>query len=142
MKKILIGLIVVTGFLFQACDEELSGDDYDFSTSLPPYVTINNVDTLDVSPGDTIPISFSMRTALQQEATVTYTVTGAVSIPNTVVTIERNKTSATASIPIPVTTGIPALAKILIANATKQDGSPLTIGQKNNPKIEKVIRIQ
>ena len=142
MRRILIGLIAITGLLFQACDKELSGDDYDFSNSLPPCVTISTSAAEDLQPGDTATVTFAMRTAMQQEVTVNYKVEGAFTLANQTITIERNKTSVVANIPVPATTPVdPAgtTATLTLVSATKADGSPLTIGQRNNPEAQKVV---
>ncbi len=141
MNKILIGLLAISGFLFQGCDEKLSGDDYDFSSSLPPYVTISTSAAADLQPGDTATVTFAIRTAMQQEVTVNYKVEGAFALTNQTIIIERNKTSVVANIPVPATTPVDSagtMATLTLVSATKADGSPLTIGQRNNPDAQKV----
>lgn len=83
-----------------------------------------------------------MRTALQKAVTVTYSVAGDVSMPNQTVTIDRDKTSATATVSIPAniitTPGTTKTATLTLDKAVTADGTNLTIGQNNIASKQKV----
>ena len=84
-----------------------------------------------------------MRTALQQAVTVYYDVTGGgVNLTNQTIIIDRDKTSAVATVAIPNNVIVPpatsATATLTLVKATKADGVLLTIGSKNDPATQKV----
>ena len=136
MKKILIPILILSAAAcFQACDKTSPGDNYDFTNSLPPYVTISSLAPITVYQDTTVNITFQMRTSLQQPVTVTYDVTGAVNMPNQTAVINIDKTSAVAAVTIPgniiTTPGTTATATLTLVKAVTADGKNLTIGQNN-----------
>lgn len=143
MIKILIGILIITAAFFQACDKISPGDNYDFSNSLPPYVTISSLAPKTVPQGDTLDFTFQMRTSLQQAVTVSYDVTGAVAVPAQTVVIDRDKTTAVVAIAIPpntiTTPGDTATATLTLLKAVTEDGKNLTIGQNNVASDQQVV---
>ncbi len=142
MNKILIGILFLTAVFFQACNKTSPGDNYDFSNSLPPYVTISNLAGRTVYQDTTLNFTFQMRTSLQQAVTVTYEVTGAVNLTNQTVVINRDKATAVAAVTIPgniiTTPGTTATATLTLLKAVTADGKNLTIGQTNDPTTQRV----
>lgn len=137
MKNIFLFLLITASVLFQACDKTSPGDNFDFSNSLPPYVTISNLAERTVYQDTTLNFTFQMRTSLQQPVTVTYEVTGAVNLPNQIAVIDRDKTSAVATVTIPgniiTTPGATATATLKLLKAVTADGKSLTLGRDNDP---------
>ncbi len=144
MKRTYISLLVIIAFAFVACDKESGGTEYDFSNSLPSYITLTDAqsripDTIDVVSGDEIPVTFTMRTGQSKVVTVTYNVTGGFELANQTVDIERYKTNKDVIVAVPGDAEPGSLAAINLVSAVKSDGSALTIGRYNDPSIEKVI---
>ncbi len=151
MKKILYICLLMPLMVFQSCKKEYSpGNNYDFSNSLPPYVAFNK--TADVSvaldadhtTAGAAAFTFITRTALQQAITVTYSVTGALTLSNQTAIIARNTTSIAISVPVPANTA-PGTAVITLTKAVAADGTVLTIGADNvaaNQKANIVITQQ
>jgi hypothetical protein len=142
MKKIFL-LLAISGGLLTSCEKEDSpGDNYDFSNTLPPYVTLSSTATKTVAQGGSTTFNFVMRTALQEAVTVYYNVTGDVNLTNQTVVIDRDKTTATASVTIPAGTITPpattATATLTLVKAVTASGRELTIGQRNTPATQKV----
>ena len=142
MKKIFFALFILAA-VFQSCDKHTSlGDNYDLSNTLPPYVALSSTASKTVAQGASTSVTFQLRTALQQKVTVTYSVTGAVNLPNQTVVIDREKTSVVVPINIPANTIVApattATATLTLVKAVKEDGTELTIGSKNNPATQKV----
>ena len=142
MKKIILLISIVGGFLLQSCDKKGPGDNYEFSNSLPPYVTLSSTAAKTVAQGGSTTFTFGLKTSLQQVVTVTYSITGAVNLPNQTATIARDALSGTATVNIP--TGViilpatTATATLTLIKATKADGTALTIGSTNNAAAQKV----
>ena len=143
MKKILFFLLLPAACMVVSCEKaESPGDNYDFSNSLPPYVTLSSTAAKTVRQGNSTTVNFVMRTALQEAVTVYYNISGAVNLTNQTVVIERDKTTATATINIPAGVIVPpattATATLTLVKAVKADGTLLTIGQRNTPATQKV----
>ncbi|HWJ92769.1 MAG TPA: hypothetical protein VNR87_16750 [Flavisolibacter sp.] len=143
MKKIFFILTAFSAFCLASCEQDDSpGDNYDFSNSLPPYVALSSTATKTVKQGGSTTFTFQTRTAMQQQITVTYNVTGAVTLNNQTVVIDRDKTSAVATVNIPNGVIVPpatsATATLTLVKAVTADGRELTLGQKNNPASQKV----
>ncbi|SMC73789.1 hypothetical protein SAMN04488101_102598 [Pedobacter nyackensis] len=142
MKKIIVLLSITAVFLLQACEKKGPGDNYDFSNSLPPYVALSSTAAVSVKQGTAANISFLVKTAIQQQVTITYKVTGAINIPSATVVLNREAFTVAASIPTagsivaPATT---ATATLTLVSAVKADGTVLTIGSKNDPQNQKVV---
>ncbi|HEX7903022.1 MAG TPA: hypothetical protein VF487_04005 [Chitinophagaceae bacterium] len=143
MKKIVLYISVLGLLTVQSCEKDASpGDNYDFSTSLPPYVALSSTAAKTVKQGTSTTFTFQMRTAMQQKVTVYYDVTGGgVNLTNQTAVIDRDKTSVVATVNIPVVIVAPATtatATLTVVKAVADDGSLLTIGSKNNPTTQKV----
>ena len=134
--------MLVMAIAVAGCKKDYQGDTYNFDNSLPPYVTLSSLSAKTVVQGKSAAFTFQMRTALQQSVTVTYSISGAVSMPNQTVLIDRDKTSAVATVNIPnniiTTPGTTATATLTLVKAVTADGTPLTIGQKNTPATQVV----
>jgi len=120
---------------FQSCKKEYSpGNNYDFSNSLPPYITIRT-SALTVKQGNTATFAFTLRTALQQAVTVVYSVSGAITLANQTATIPKNTLTANGSFVVPagtiVSPATSATATVTLISATAADGTKLTIGANN-----------
>jgi hypothetical protein len=143
MKKIFFAIIILAAIL-QACDKhESPGDNYDLSNTLPPYVAFSSTAAKTVKQGASTTVTFQLRTALQQKVTVYYDVTGGgVNLTNQTVVIDRDKTSAAATINIPANAIVPpattAQTTVKLVKAMTESGTMLTIGSKNNPETQKV----
>jgi hypothetical protein len=143
MKQMLFLVSVAGLFALTSCDKKTSpGDNFDFSNALPPYVTLSSTATKTVHQGSNVNFTFQMRTAMQQTVTVYYDVTGDVNLTNQTVVIDRDKTSAVASVAIPsdaiIAPNTSATATLTLVKAVAADGTQLTIGQKNTPATQKV----
>lgn len=144
MKKLLILLLSATIFGFQSCDkDEAATEGFDFSNTLPPYVELSSTAAKTVKQGASTTFTFVMRSALQQNVTVSYDVTGGgLNLTNQTVVIERNKLNAVVTVPIPanaiVAPATTASATLTLTKAVTASGAQLTIGQKNVPGAQKV----
>src|SRR5687767_6311171 len=126
MKKYLLMMLLSSAFLTQSCmDEDSPGMDYNIENSLPPYVTITSTAARTVVKGQPAVVAFSIRTGIQQEVTVTYSVTGGITLANQTVKIPRNGLTVNASIPTTGATGTTATLTLLSAKTA--DGKDLTI---------------
>jgi hypothetical protein len=132
MKKTLIYILFATlSIVIVSCKKTSPGDNYDFSNSLPPYVTLSSK-SISVSSGtSSAKVSFNMRTALEQDVTITYNLTGIVNANNQTLVIPKETTIASASIARPTTGATTGTATLTVVKAVKVDGTALTIGQNN-----------
>ena len=155
MKKLIIYICLLLPVVaIQSCKKEFSpGNNYDFSNPLPPYAALGSTAALDVEldPDLVTPSSadftFVLRTALQQSVTLTYSVTGAITLSNQTAVIAKNITSVAVS--IPVAAGFPvdpvtqtATATVTLTKAVAADGTILALGANNvaaNQKMNIVI---
>lgn len=143
MKKVIFAIFTIS-IIFQSCGKHESlGDNYDLSNTLAPYVTLSSTSAKTVKQGASTTVTFQLRTALQQKVTVYYDVTGGgVNLTNQTFVIDREKTSAAATINIPVNVIVPpatsATATLKLVKAVTESGEMLTIGSKNNPEVQKV----
>jgi hypothetical protein len=145
MKKI-IYICLLMPLVFQSCKKAYSpGDNYDFSNPLPPYVAFKSLAAVTVKQGASATVSFLIRTALQQAVTVTYSVSGAVTLTNQTVVIPRDAVTINASIPIPAGTIVApattATATVTLVKATAADGSTFTVGA-NNVAASQVVTLK
>jgi len=128
MKKIKIILyFVIVCLSLQACKKDSPGDNYDFSNSLPPYVTLTSK-TVSATAGGSANVAINVRTALEQDVIITYNVSGGITLSNQTVTLKKETYTVNAVVPVPAGTGT---AKLTIVKAVKADGSSMTIGQDN-----------
>jgi hypothetical protein len=142
MKKLLF-FLCLSPFLLLACIKEDVGMELiDFSNTIQPYVEFSSTTAKSVKQGASTTVTFQMRTGLQQKVTVHYDVTGAVSLANQTLVIDKEKMTGTATISIPANVITPpatsATATVTLRRAVKEDGTELTIGSKNNPASQKV----
>ncbi len=151
MKKIIIYICLVLPVVaFQSCKKEFSpGDNYAVTDPLPPYVAFSSTAAVSVkldadhtTPGSAT-IEFITRTALQQDITVTYSVTGAITLTNQTAVIKKNTTSTTTvtpafsvKVPVPANTA-PGTAVVTLVSAKAADGTALTIGANNVASAQK-----
>lgn len=136
MKNLLVLFLSV--ILFASCDKDSPGDGYDFSNSIPQFVTLSTSGEMEVFEGDEVDVTFAVRSAFQQKVTIYYKISGAVTVAEQSVVLERNKTSVTTTIPIPdglvTDPGTTVEAQLTLTKATKENGDSLTIGQLNDPE--------
>ncbi|MCD0487394.1 hypothetical protein LPB86_04080 [Pedobacter sp. MC2016-14] len=133
MKKFIILISILTISAFQSCKKEDSpGDNYDFSNSIAPYVTIEALEDIEVAAGDVVDVTLQMRTSLQQSVTATYKVTGIINTPSATVVFPAEETEASASLTIPVNAAVGSTAVFTLVSAKTADGKSLTIGQNAN----------
>jgi len=143
MKRLSISILAIIAIAFTACDKESSGTEFEFSNSLPPYVTLTDSyeeDTVEVVPGDEIPVTFTVRTGLSKAVTITYNVTGGFQLANQTVELDKYTLSTESVVTVP-STGLNDgdIAEINLVSAAKSDGSALTVGRYNDPALEKIV---
>lgn len=144
MKKIFLSIFILVMLGMQSCDKKNSpGDNYDFINSLPPYVALSSTAAKTVAQGNSLTFTFQVRTALQQNVTVTYDVVGdGINLVDQTAIIERDKSNVVATVDIPnnviVSPATTATAQLTLKKAVTADGQELTIGSKNNPATQKV----
>ncbi len=130
MKKLIILLTITATFLLQSCDKKGPGDNYDFSNSLPPYVELSAKTNLSVVEGTSTTIAVRLKTAIQQDVIVKYSVTGAFATTGTV-TIPREALTANITLAIPaslVPAGSPSATAVFKITGATKGGENLTIG--------------
>jgi hypothetical protein len=143
MKKICFALFILSIMIVSCTKYESPGFNYDLTETLPAYVALSSTAAKTVKQGTSTTVTFQMRTAMQQKVTVFYEVTGGgVNLVNQTVEIDREKTTAVATINIPANVIVPpatsASATLTLVKAVREDGTQLTIGSKNNPQTQKV----
>lgn len=145
MKKLIYICLLLPLVAFQSCKKAASpGDNYDFSNPLPPYAEFKSLAGVSVklaadkiTPG-TAKVAFILRTALQQDVTVTYSVSGAITAANQTIIIPKNTVSSLdASINVPALTA-PGTAVVTLDKVVAADGSVLAIGKDNIATKQKV----
>jgi hypothetical protein len=144
MKKYFFLIAIVSCLSITACDEKESpGDNYDFTNSLPPYVGLSSTAAKTVAQGGSTTVTFNMRTSIQQDVTVHYSLIGDnINLPDQTATILRDKTSVAVTIDIPdnviVSPATDATAVLTLLSASKADGTAMGIGSKNVAATQKV----
>lgn len=130
MKKLIILFSMAVVIFMQSCEKKGPGDNYDFSNSLPAYVEISTKTALSVVQGNNATIAVRLKTAVQEDVIVNYSVSGAFSVTGSV-TIPKNTLTANAVVAVPAgvvpASSATATAVFKITGATK-GGNPLTIG--------------
>lgn len=144
MKKIIILFSILTLAVLQSCKKDPSpGDNFDFSNSLPPYVTIESLDDVEAAPGDNVKITLQMRTSLQQAVTATYKVEGALNIASATVVFAKEAKQAIVTLAIPTNAIVPPATSsevtFTLLKAQTADGRLLTIGQNADAAAQKVL---
>ncbi|AFD08380.1 hypothetical protein [Solitalea canadensis] len=143
MRKILFLFSVISVVLLQSCEKDSPGDNYEFTNTLPPYVTIQSLKTVTVVAGESATVNLQMRTSLQQKVTATYKVDGAIKLNDQTVVIERDKTTASISILVPAELAVGSESTLTLVKAVTESGETLTIGQDNvaaNQKVKIVVK--
>jgi hypothetical protein len=139
MKKLLYICLLLPLVAFQSCKKAHSpGDNYDFSNSLPPYVAFKSTADVKVklaadhATAGSATFAFVMRTGMEQTVTVSYSVSGALTLTGqTVVIAKETVTSPNVVINVPAGTA-PGTAIIKLDKAVTADGKTLTLGADNN----------
>ncbi|MEJ2883858.1 hypothetical protein [Pedobacter sp. GR22-6] len=137
MKKLIILLSLTSAFFLQSCEKKGPGDNYDFSNSLPAYVEITTKTNLGVVQGNSATIALRLKTAVQQDVVVSYSVTGAFSTTGTV-TIPRDGLTANAVVAVPAgivpaaSASATAVFKITGAKKGTEDLSIGALGANSN----------
>lgn len=129
--------------LLQACDKKGPGDNYDFSNSLPPYVEITTKTNLSVVEGTTATIAVRLKTSVQENVVVSYSVTGAFTTTGTV-TIPRDALSADVTLAIPsslVPSGSATSTAVFKITGAKKGNTDLTIGALgvNSSEVRNIV---
>src|SRR5690606_28152163 len=82
-------------------------------------------------------ITFQVRSALQQDITITYDVSGAINLPGQTVVLPKGELYVDVEIPLPAGTVVPpdtfADALVTLEKAVLKDGTELTIGYNTDP---------
>ena len=141
MKKILFPILFLT-VAFVGCDkDEAATAGIAIDNVLPPYVELTSTAAKSVKEGASTTVAFNLRTAIQEDVTITYNVTGALNMPNQTLTIPRNALSASATINVPTGTIVApattATATLTFVKAVTASGRELGVGQKG-PANQKV----
>ncbi len=123
----LFSLIVLSG-----C-KKFEEEKFDFSsTSLPPYLELKSKTAKTVTEGNNLSFTVQVRTALTEEVTVAYEITGGFTLSGTM-KLPANVVEATASVLIPTGTVVsPAVTTtgiLTIKSATTASGLNLTVGR-------------
>lgn len=143
MKKSTIGFICILAVTMAACDKESAGTDYDFGDSLPPYIQITDKTPVEAIAGDTVLIDFNIRTAVQEDVTITYDVAGAVSQPGATVVLERNARIVETMLVIPdgliAAPDTTAAITVTLKNAVGTKGQPFRVGRIGEPESESMM---
>jgi hypothetical protein len=126
-RYILLSLIVLSG-----C-KKFEEEKFDFaSTSLPPYLELKSKTAKTVTEGGNLSLTVQVRTALAEEVTVAYEITGGFTMSGTM-KLPANAVEATASVLIPTGTVVsPAVTVsgvLTIKSATAASGLKLSVGR-------------
>ncbi|MBW4890039.1 hypothetical protein KXQ82_09945 [Mucilaginibacter sp. HMF5004] len=133
MKKITLYILfaLVTGIGFQSCKKASPGDNYDFSNSIPPYVTLTSKSVSVAAGTNTGNVNINVRDVLEQAVTITYNLSGIVTATNQTVVLPKETLSVNAVVTRPATGTTTGNVNLTIVKATKADGTAMTIGQDN-----------
>ena len=142
MNKALFIVSAIAVVFITSCDKESSGTIHDFSNTLPAYVDLTGAgSTVDVAPGDTASVTLVMRNAIQQDVTITYSVSAPVGATDQTFTIPRNLLRGTGKFKIPddaLGTSDTVTATLNITKAATADGQLLTLGRYNDPASQTI----
>lgn len=130
MKNIALYLFAFIILTVVSCKKDYKGDTYDFSDSKAAYVEFSSKDSATVVQGTTFTTVVQMRTALTENVTVNYTITGTTATISGSFIILRNTVKVTGSITLPagiVAPGTVVLAQLKLVSAFKGT-EPLRIG--------------
>jgi hypothetical protein len=139
MKNISLIIFAFFALVFSSCTKDYVGDTYDFSNSLSAYVefspsTPRPIATKTVKQGTSFAVTVQLRTALSEDVTVGYQVTGTTATIQGTIVILRNTTKTTANITLPtgivVAPAVSVSAQLKLVSAVKGT-DVLRIGFKN-----------
>jgi hypothetical protein len=123
MKNICLLITICFIITFSSCKKSYVGDTYDFTNTLAPYVELASKGGITAAQGSVIKITVQMKTALTEDVTVNYSITGAGSAPiNGTVVVLRNTVKTIAPITLPtgiVAPGSTVAAKLILTGAIK-----------------------
>jgi hypothetical protein len=133
MKKITLYILIalVTGMAFQSCKKASPGDNFDFSNSLPPYVTLTSKSITVASSAASGNVNINVRDVLQQNVTITYNLSGIVTATNQTVVLPKETLSVNVAVNRPTSGTTTGTVNLTIVSAIRADGTPMTIGQDN-----------
>lgn len=128
--------------MIMGCDKEGPGDNYNFDNKVPPYVALSSTAEVNIEEGATAIIPLEVRTAIQEDLTITLSVSGAINADQTVV-LSKGTMSVDAELPIPAGTVVPpataATATVSLSRAISAGGIEFSIGRLNNPETQKKV---
>jgi hypothetical protein len=132
MKRKFLNILfsLSVAIVFTSCDKENLGDNYDFSNTLSPYVEFRSLSSQNVIRGNNSTFTFQLRSGLQEDVIVTYSITGVINSPNRRTLINRNNLGVDVAFPIPSDTPV-GTATVTLNSAVTESGKSLTIGPKN-----------
>ncbi|MBE8719455.1 hypothetical protein [Sphingobacterium pedocola] len=142
MKKVLIYLCLMPLLVLVACDKEGLGDNYNFDNKVAPYVAFSSTAAVDAKEGATVVVPLTVRTAIQEELTITLSLSGAINREQTVV-LPRGVLTVNSSITIPagtiVSPATSATVTVALTKAVSSGGTEFTIGRLANPETQKKV---
>lgn len=136
-KIVKIIFSIILAFSLVSCDKENLADNYEITNTLPPYIELKSLSNINVRQGANATFGFQVRSGLQKNTTITYSITGVINSPNRTVVLNRNTLSVDVTLPIPASTPV-GVATVTLISAVTADGKTLTIGPKNIPAEQKV----
>ncbi|MFY0252546.1 hypothetical protein ACDQ55_01195 [Chitinophaga sp. 30R24] len=138
MKKLLITkyscLVAMAAIAigFASCKKSYSsGDDYNFSNTVSSYVELSSKKDVNVKQGASFSVGVQVRTAKQQDITITYELGGGLSNTGSIV-LPRNLLTTTTTVSIPansVPAGVDTLKATLKLSSVGPNKYNLVIGQ-------------
>jgi hypothetical protein len=141
-NKYLLTLLLISGILLGSC-KKYEEEKPDFSKSQPPYVTLKSTAAKTVKQGAALKFNVLVRTALQEDVTVSYDISGGFTKTGTFI-VPRNTTDAPISIDIPAGTvpsgGVSLSGTFKILSATRPGGS-LTVGRIDPAKEKFTVKV-
>ncbi|SFC47955.1 hypothetical protein SAMN05421747_11240 [Parapedobacter composti] len=144
MKRVCVFLYMLPLLsIMAACEEESLGDNFNFDQKVAAYVAFNSTAAVNVKEGEDVTFSFEVRTAMQQDITITYVVSGDFDIDEQSVVLPRNSMSVSTTLSIPegtiVEPATTATATVSLLKAVTSDGRELSIGRLNDPETQKKV---
>ena len=122
MKNIALILIAVVGLTLGSCNKSYPGDTYDFTNTTAQFVEFAPKDDITANQGSSFIATVRMRTALTEDVTVKYQITGTSATITGNIVIVRNTVKTAASIMLPsgiVAPGSMVQAQLMLVSAAK-----------------------
>ena len=138
----LLSLVLLSVAVLSGC-KKYEEQTLDFSTTAPPYVALKTYTAKTVKQGANLTFVVLVRTALQQPVTITYAISGGLTLSGTF-TLPRNTLEGTVTVAIPagtVPTGVENVSAILKLTAATTTGGQITIGRTDPTKEKFSIKI-